>query len=100
MTIFRLHERWAKVLDNSRYLNEEGRQKELENGALWLHAFEYLSKRSTDETTGEYGNPLEGCKHWSGNPIDVYYFLVKRDYNEVMLHAARGELEPIKALQP
>ena len=41
--IFLYHERWAKVLDKSNFFTVEERQKEMENGAVWRHAFEELS---------------------------------------------------------
>lgn len=84
-----LHERWAKIIDKARYLGEEYRQKERENGIPWRAAYIIELRGKVKELIAKYGNPLQGCKHWNGDPTDVIYFLIEKDYREVMLHAAR-----------
>ena len=46
----------------------------------------------------KYGNPLKGSKHWNGDLTDVIYFLVEKDYRDVMLFAARLNLEGMEKL--
>ena len=54
--------------------------------------------RTIEFITNKYGNPLEGSEHWNGDPIHIVYFLIERDYRDVMLYAVRSELEKLQAM--
>lgn len=86
-----LHERWAKIVDKSRYLGEEFRVKEKEYGVIWRSSFNNELKEKMIEVVEKYGNPLEGSKYWNGcDKLDIIYFLIEKDYrNKVLLMAAR-----------
>ena len=72
-----LHERWAKVLDRSRYLNEEYRQKELDWGKKWCNTYTLELRNKVMDIIEEFGNPLKDSKYWNGDPASVIHFLVK-----------------------
>ena len=62
-----MHERWARVLDNARYLGEEHRYKEREYGLKWRAAYKTELKNMAEELALKYGNPIEASKHWNGD---------------------------------
>ena len=82
--IVHLHERWAKVLDNARYLGVEHRYKEKEYGLLWRTDYKHALEDACAELAGRFGNPLTG-KGWMHS--EVIYFIIQKDFNDVCIFA-------------
>ena len=61
------NERWAKIIDNARYLDVEHRHKEKEYGIKWRTAFKVELEKQYDTLILKYGNPLEKNPNWNGD---------------------------------
>ena len=82
-----LHERWAKVIDNARYLGEEHRHKEKEYGLLWRQVYKKELEKMAFDLIQRYGNPVEANKHWNGDWSEVIYFMIEKDFKDVVTFA-------------
>ena len=58
-TILTCCERWARIVDNSRYLAVEYRYKEKEYGIKWRTSFELRFEDEFKLFVEEFGNPNE-----------------------------------------
>ena len=93
-----LHERWAKVIDNARYLGDEHRHKEKEYGLKWRAVYKRQLEILTDALTAKYGNPLEANIAWNGDNSEVIYFIIEKDWKDIQTFVVGKQLDCMEML--
>ena len=96
--VFELHERWAKVIDNARYLGEEHRHKEKEYGLKWRAVYKKELEKQTETLISRYGNPVESNVHWNGDWSEVVYYIIEKDYKDIMTFVQGNQLDLMEML--
>ena len=76
-------ERWARVIDNARYLSVEHLHKEKEYGIKWRAQYKVELEKEVDKLVAKFGNPLEGKASWSGDQLEVVLAIVDKDFRDV-----------------
>ena len=99
--IHAMHERWAKAIDNARYLGEEHRFKEKEYGLLWRRDYKKKLQEHTADLIEKFGDPCparnirpEDFKAESFNS-EIIYFMIEKDYHDVMTFSSNKQLGPM-----
>ena len=90
--------RWAKVIDNARYLGVEHKHKEKEYGIKWRSAFKIELEKEADKIIMKFGNPMEQDPTWNGGLLEVILALVEKDFKDVQAFTMAKQYDLLEML--
>ena len=79
--LMEMSDRWARVIDNVRYLEVEHRHKEKEYGIKWRTAYKIELEKELDKLVAKFGNPLEG--KIVNDKFEIMLAIVEKDFKDI-----------------
>ena len=92
-----LYERWARVIDNVRYIGCEHRFKEKEYGIKWRTIYYNELNNESKQLRSKYGGHLENREIENKN--EEIICLVRKDWQDIKVFAKGSQFDPMMQLR-
>ena len=95
--------KWAKVVDNCKYLGVEYRHKEKEYGIAWRAEYKIEVNHEKNRLVRKFDNPLPGQEEDEDGkyePLEVIEAIVLKHYADVQTFEKESQFDMIEIMDP